>query len=77
MCHTILHENSDHESCLEVAFSRPLEVSGVLFVLRIFFLFLVGLGFFSVWVFFFWRGVEASLVFLIEAISMTLPQFPI
>lgn len=43
MCHTILHRNNDDKSCLEVAFTSPLEISRVLFVVR----FLVGwFGFF-------------------------------
>lgn len=47
MCHTILHRNNDDKSCLEVAFTSPLEISRVLFVVR----FLVG------WFgFFFWGG---------------------
>lgn len=51
-----------------MAFTSPLEVSGILFVLRIF-------G----WLFFLFRffleGGGGWFIFLIEAIPMTLPQF--
>lgn len=60
MCHTILHGDNDHKTCLEVAFTFHLEVSGVLFVLRIFGWLIWGFFLFG---FFFWSGVEAGLFF--------------